>query len=258
MMRLRSALLFQTVRVSPLLVSAGVPLGCVDHHDLRRHFGATHPPSVQIQIDPAIVRGTSERSDTANESDRSQSSAAGTTIPFVSRWRDSGPREPGSKRSESHNHIVVSVSIEGHGPRALLLDTGAEHTAILIPQRKTKDPEWRERLRRARLVNFVGAGSGLQVAYQMKPVRVRVEQLSVPRPVHYFVVPVEGEADQLGMSDQGPVSGILGNDVLSQFRVTIDFDRRLVELMPRQTQPGIGSEQRASEQRADVSDESLP
>ena len=121
--------------------------------------------------------------------------------------------------------LVVPAHINGRGPIDLILDTGATLTCVDSSLARELDlPE-----RRAALGVAVGVGgSGRVRLHGVDSLRVGA---AVSRSLTVCAIDLS-ELRRLG----GGVRGLLGLNVLRNFRVTLDFDREVVRLAP----PGAG------------------
>ena len=121
--------------------------------------------------------------------------------------------------------LVVPVHVNGRGPFDLILDTGATLTCVDSSlARELELPE-----RRAVLGMAVGVGgSGRVRLHQVDSLRIGA---AVARSLTVCALDLT-ELRRLG----GGVRGLLGLNVLRNFRVTLDFGREVVRLAP----PGPG------------------
>lgn len=117
--------------------------------------------------------------------------------------------------------IAVPVSINGHPPVDLILDTGATLTCIDSGLAR----EWG--LPEQRLTGGIVVGIGASGGVRMH----RVDSVRVGAAVarRLSVCSMDLQALRTVSSD---VRGLLGLNVLRNFRMTLDFDRRVLRLAP--------------------------
>jgi predicted aspartyl protease len=117
--------------------------------------------------------------------------------------------------------LVVPAYINGHGPVDLILDTGATLTCVDTAFARTLAlPERRFTIGMAAGIG----GSGRVSLHSVDSLRVGA---AVVRALTVCAIDLR-ELRVLG----GGVRGLLGLNVLRNFRVTLDFERRVVRLAP--------------------------
>jgi predicted aspartyl protease len=120
--------------------------------------------------------------------------------------------------------LVVPVHMDGRGPVDLILDTGATYTCVdSALAREWALPE--QRLVRGVAVGIGGAG---------RTTLHRVDSLRVGPAVVRDVSVCSLDLRAL-RAIGGDVRGLLGLNVLRRFRVTLDFERRVLRLDPATT-----------------------
>ena len=110
-----------------------------------------------------------------------------------------------------HGGVALEARIDGHGPFRLLLDSGSTHSSIT---ERTARRNGARPIAQATMSSATGSRTFPVVAVD------RLETGPIATPVQPSVVPdmpVPGEAD-----------GLLGLDVLGDWRYTIDYRRQLV------------------------------
>ncbi len=118
----------------------------------------------------------------------------------------------------------VRVSINGGGTRRFLLDTGA--TGVVVLDRRLAQESGIERLAASR-INGVGDARGAEAYFGLAS-RLQIGAVQLKN----CVVQV---GDHLL---PGNYAGIIGADVLAQFRITLDFKRHVARLTPFVTSDG--------------------
>jgi len=114
--------------------------------------------------------------------------------------------------------ILLPATVNGHGPFQFVLDTAAGRTVVA--------PELVEQCGIQLDREVIGAGAGGQLTTR----RVNLESLSVGDATIRKLTAIVGQfLDPIAAAVGAQVHGILGNDVLSRFMVTIDcLELRLV------------------------------
>lgn len=130
------------------------------------------------------------------------------------------------------SHLAVPVSLNGGPPRAFVLDTGAPVTTILISKRLFDSALVAQKLNGAQPVRVRGISGATATAYRVTAKSIAVGDLSVV-PFTYVLLSSERDLADLGDTPYGPVVGILGNDFLSRYRVTVDYRNHVVSLEER-------------------------
>ena len=118
--------------------------------------------------------------------------------------------------------IVVPVSVDGRAPVDLIIDTGATMTCVDDALAR----EWNLPEQRLAVGMAVGIGAAGRVRLHRAD-SVRVGAAVVRRATVCSM-------DLQVLQAVGPgVRGLLGLNVLREFRMTLDFDRRVLRLSPR-------------------------
>jgi predicted aspartyl protease len=113
--------------------------------------------------------------------------------------------------------IVVPVMINNHGPYKFLLDTGTTKTIV-----STKIAD-KLGIPKTRIEMLFSAGGNLPVAARI----LRILEVGATR-----VENVEIASGNLPLMKTLNVDGLLGNDYLRRFKVSIDYDNGVVDLQP--------------------------
>jgi len=113
---------------------------------------------------------------------------------------------------ETTSRMTVPVQVDGKGPYAFIVDTGAERSVM---SKELADTLGLDAGQRARLVDFAGAGM--------------VDTVKVPSLSAGSLRTTRLEAPSLAEANLG-ASGMLGIDALQGHRVVIDFDRQRMTL----------------------------
>ncbi|MGI9089804.1 MAG: retropepsin-like aspartic protease [Gemmatimonadaceae bacterium] len=115
--------------------------------------------------------------------------------------------------------IAVPVYINGHGPVDLILDTGATLTCV--------DDELARELALPQRVGAIGVGASVGGTGPLRLVRVDSLRVGGARASDITVCAL----DLQGLRAISPnVHGLLGLNFLKSFRVTINFQRRILTL----------------------------
>jgi predicted aspartyl protease len=117
------------------------------------------------------------------------------------------------------NRMTVPVQVDGKGPYAFIIDTGAERSVV---SRELADTLGLDAGSRARLFDFAGPSTVNTV---------KVTSLSAGS-----LTTGEIEAPALAAANMG-ASGMLGIDALQGHRLVIDFDHNRMTLMPAKKRP---------------------
>ena len=134
--------------------------------------------------------------------------------------------------SQAASHIAVPVSLNDGPPRAFILDTGAPVTTVLISKQLLKLASVAQRLDAATPTRIQGISGDAATAYRTTAKSIAVGPTRVA-PFPYVLMSADRNLSDLGQTPYGPVVGILGNDFLSRYRVTVDYQRRTVTLEDR-------------------------
>lgn len=145
-------------------------------------------------------------------------------IPFTRRLARGG--SPGS------DHIVVPVRLNDGRAHAFLLDTGAQATTVVVPKELVQLPSVRLKVRDRPSVLVQGVGGQRLPAWRLTSDTLSVGNARRDR-MDYLLLPLPSRGPGLGDSTYGPIMGVLGNDFLSKFLLTIDYDRSVVILTER-------------------------
>jgi len=114
---------------------------------------------------------------------------------------------------DPHGGIVVAAILNGAGPYRVLVDTGANHSSIS------------EEVARAIGAPQVARGVVSSPAGDREYPMVRVDQLAIG-PIAVAAMPTAVPARDLKVA--GAIDGVLGQDVLSTLRYTIDYKQRRI------------------------------
>ncbi|MDB5679877.1 retroviral-like aspartic protease family protein [Sphingomonas bacterium] len=117
------------------------------------------------------------------------------------------------------NRMTVPVSVDGKGPYAFIVDTGAERSAV---SRELADTLGLDAGSRARLFDFAGSST--------------VNTVKVPSLTAGSLSTAAIEAPALAEANLG-ASGMLGIDALQGRRIIIDFDNNRMTLAPAKRHP---------------------
>jgi predicted aspartyl protease len=120
---------------------------------------------------------------------------------------------------ELTNRMTVPVSVDGKGPYAFIIDTGAERSVV---SRELAETLGLDAGARARLFDFTGAST--------------VNTVKVPSLSAGSLSTTAMEAPSLAAANLG-APGMLGIDALQGHRVVIDFDRKRMTLAPSKKHP---------------------
>lgn len=111
--------------------------------------------------------------------------------------------------------VIVFVAVSGHGPFAMLIDTGASHSAIT---RRVADAIGAPVVAQSNVISPISGVS--------RPI-VAVEKLVVgPNTIDALLPSVVANGSFDG---RGEIEGLVGQDVLAGLRYTLDFKRRVIE-----------------------------
>jgi len=128
------------------------------------------------------------------------------------------------------NRMTVPVQVDGKGPYAFIIDTGAERSVV---SRELADTLGLDSGARARLFDFAGTST--------------VNTVKVPSLTAGSLSTSPMEAPSLAAANLG-ASGMLGIDALQGHRVVIDFDRKQMTLASAKKHPKgeilVGAEER--------------
>jgi hypothetical protein len=124
-------------------------------------------------------------------------------------------------------HMVVRVKINGKGPYRLIFDTGAPDS--LVSNRIARDA----RLKPAKDFKYptlpiFGARGQFRIE-KLEMGDLKAEDLSTMVLDHPTVTAISGVV--------GPIEGILGFTFFARYRVTIDYEKKLLTLVPTNYQP---------------------
>lgn len=118
--------------------------------------------------------------------------------------------------------MIVPVMINGKGPYDFVLDTGATLTCVgetLANELQLKQPR-----------GVLGRGASIGGSGNMRLVQIETLRVGETEVTDVLACAVDlSNVRQLGLD----VRGLLGLNVLKQFRVTLDFDRKVMRLEPR-------------------------
>lgn len=120
---------------------------------------------------------------------------------------------------ELSNRMTVPVSVDGKGPYAFIIDTGAERSVV---SRELADTLGLDAGARARLFDFAGTST--------------VNTVKVSSMTAGSLNTSDMEAPSLAAANLG-APGMLGIDALQGHRVVIDFDRKRMTLAPAKKHP---------------------
>jgi predicted aspartyl protease len=118
--------------------------------------------------------------------------------------------------------LIVAVHINGQGPFDFVLDTGATLTCV------DRDLATRLNLEDARRV---ARGSSIGGTGQVR--LVRIDSLRIGRSSAHDLVGCALQLDQLQRMPGLQAHGLVGLNFLKSFRVTLDFERRVLRLDQR-------------------------
>ena len=113
--------------------------------------------------------------------------------------------------------IVVPVTINKHGPYKLLLDTGTTRTILSA---KVAD---KLGLPKGRIEMLFSTGGNLPVTIR----QLRILELGQTR-----LENIEVSSGDLPVLRTLNIDGLLGSDYLHRFKLSIDYDHRIVDLQP--------------------------
>jgi predicted aspartyl protease len=132
---------------------------------------------------------------------------------------DSAASEIAFRLSPRASAMLVSAYVNGKGPVDLILDTGATLTCL--------DDSLTHELNLPRRVGAVGVGAGVGMA---GPVRLlKVDSLRVGAAAASNITVCSLDLRVLQQVSPG-ARGLLGLNFLKEFRVNIDFKRRVLQL----------------------------
>lgn len=115
--------------------------------------------------------------------------------------------------------LLVPVYINGEGPFDLVLDTGATLTCL--------DREIADRLELPQARGVAGVGVGVGGSGQMRLVRVDSLRVGAARSAELMVCALDLQhTGSIGVE----MDGLLGLNFLRSFRVTLDFERKILLL----------------------------
>lgn len=119
--------------------------------------------------------------------------------------------------------LMVEVHINGAGPYNLVLDTGATLTCI--------DERVARQLSLPRKTGAIGLGAGVGGSGRVELVHIDSVRLGATTLQNLTACVLDlRHLRELGA---GGVSGLLGLNFLTNFHVTLDFDQRLMTLVPK-------------------------
>lgn len=122
--------------------------------------------------------------------------------------------------------IVIPASIAGRGPFDFVLDTGAG-TSLLSP-----------RLANALEIAATGAREGMGAAGKVTVALASAPSLSIGSAYRApWPVAVTAEVERIATAVDSRIDGCIGYDFLKDFRVGIDYRRRLVRLTQGASEP---------------------
>src|SRR5262249_37805081 len=124
-------------------------------------------------------------------------------------------------------HVAVPVSLNDGPPRAFILDTGAPVTTVLISKRLFDSALVAQKLEEAAPTRVQGISGASSTAYRATARSIAVGTTRVES-FSYVLMSSERDLADLGDTPYGPVVGILGNDFLSRYRVTLDYRNQTV------------------------------
>jgi predicted aspartyl protease len=119
--------------------------------------------------------------------------------------------------------IVVPIRLNGEGPFNFVVDTGATFTCV--------DQELAERLKLPDKAGTIGFGAGLGGAGALRVVEIDAVEVGSARATNLTAAVIDLENIKGAGLD---VHGLLGLNFLQSYRVTFDFERKVLELK----QPG--------------------
>jgi len=115
--------------------------------------------------------------------------------------------------------IVVPIRIDGRGPYPFIVDTGATFTCV--------DQALAEELELEDLPGTVGVGTGIGGGGALRIVRIESIEVGTARATGIPAAVIDlGNFKSTGVD----VRGLLGLNVLKNYRVTFDFERRAMRL----------------------------
>lgn len=132
-------------------------------------------------------------------------------------------------RPNEAGRIYVYVCINGRGPVAFILDTGAESTFINDGVLKGFGVDFRD----APTIGFRGvSGGGIAKVVKLHSLQVEGARLG---PIYVAAAPQQFFGEEHGPL---PIIGLLGQDFLKEFFVDIDLQRGIAVLTPRKAVGG--------------------
>lgn len=120
--------------------------------------------------------------------------------------------------------IIVPVTIDGKGPYDFVIDTGATLTCVgesLASELALPEPR-----------GVVGRGATIGGSGNIRLVQIESLRIGATEATNVMACAVDlSNIRQLGLD----VRGLLGLNVLKNFRVTLDFERKVMRLEPNTT-----------------------
>ena len=138
----------------------------------------------------------------------SPADTAAGEIPF----RLAGPNEAA---------LVVEIHLNGQGPFDFVLDTGATFTCV--------DQDLAEQVA---LERGSGIAQGLTIGGAGQVQIVRIDSLRIGQTTAHDLLGCTMQLDQLQQLPGLEAQGLLGLNFLKSFRVTLDFERNVLQLDP--------------------------
>ena len=118
--------------------------------------------------------------------------------------------------------LLVPVYLNGQGPFDFVLDTGATFTCV--------DRDVAQRLQLPERTGALGIGAGVGGAGRIRLVRVDSLRVGASRALDVTACELDlAQVEQIGLE----VDGLLGLNVLKEFRMTLDFEREVLILGER-------------------------
>lgn len=115
--------------------------------------------------------------------------------------------------------MLVPVTINGQGPFNLVLDTGATFTCV--------DQKIVEQLKLPERGGQLGIGAGIRGSGQVRLVSIESLQVGTAKASDLTACALDLQhMKEIGVE----IQGLLGLNFLKSFRVTIDFDRKILQL----------------------------
>ncbi|MBI3824194.1 MAG: clan AA aspartic protease, partial [Planctomycetes bacterium] len=121
-------------------------------------------------------------------------------------------------------HMVVSVKVNGKGPYRLIFDTGAPDS--IVSQKIMKEAK------------LVGKGGGLPIFGSGGAAKIKELELGEFKSEDVSCMIMNHPTVAAIASFVGPIEGILGFTFYSKYKMSIDYEKKLITFEPNTYEPG--------------------